>query len=654
MYQKGIIFTGAIFTVLLLISVIPVYSQGVDTSYAPVPGPGTPVIKALALQSDGKAIIAGSFQTINAAASPTIARLNTDGTLDTSFSPGTGFNGNVTKLLVQSDGKILVLGTFTTYNSTARAGIARLNSDGSLDTSFTPTISNVKNMALLPGDNILLLGTTIFVDSVARTGLARMNTDGTLDTSFLVLLGDPDMHDCVVHPDGRITAVGSFNGLNGNNSRINSVRLMPDGSVDPTFQGLGVQVFHRLALQPDGKYITASTIGVQIWRWTANGGGASAIDPTFNSGNVRSIGVESINIEQSGSIILGGSFTAEQRGILRLSSTGERDVAFAFPGANGDVNGVAIQADNKTIAVGAFTSIAGVAKPGMARLNSTDFAAKTPFDFDGDGKADISVTRTTDLFWYRFTGPSYVATQFGASGDTITPADYDGDGKTDIAVFHPATGDWRYLSSRDNVLVVRHFTQGPGEIPLPGDYTGDGRPELVLVRNYQWQIVDIVHSQVIFTGVFGASGDDLVPGDYDGDGKIDKAVFRRATGQWLYYPSSAGGGIEYAFHWGNSSDIPVPADYDGDNKTDFAVYRASEGNWYVLNSSNGSYLWQHFGISTDRPIPADYDGDGKADIAVYRPSEGFWYLLQTTAGYTGYRWGLDIDIPTPAAYVPAP
>jgi uncharacterized delta-60 repeat protein len=651
MHEKGSTFNQIIFTSLLLFGVITTYSQGVDTSYTPVPGPGTPVTTAIVLQSDGKAIVAGAFQTINGTGSATIARLNTDGTPDSSFSPGSGFSGgDVTKLYVQGDGKILAFGTFTAFNSTARVNLARINSDGTLDTGFTPSISNVKNIVLAPDGKIYLLGTTLVVNTVSRTGVARLNSDGTLDTSFLVILGDPDMHDCVAHPDGRVTVVGSFNGLNGNNNWINSARFFPDGTHDTSFNG-GVQVFHRVALQPDGKYILASTIGaLPLWRFGANG---LPQDTSFNAtGAVKSGGIETITTEADGGMILAGSFTTGQPRIVRLDPVGVPDVQYAAPGANGNVNGFAIQADRKVIAVGAFTSVAGAAKPGIARINFTNFAARTPFDFDGDGKADISVTRNTDMMWYRLTSTSYVATQHGAPGDKVVPGDYDGDGKTDIAVFHPQTGEWIYIASQNSTLVTVQFGQN-GDIPVPGDFTNDGRDDYLVIRNFQWLMRNNATGQFSNLGNLGATGDDPMTGDFDGDGRADRAVFRRATGQWLYYPSTVGGGIEYAVHWGNSSDIPVPADYDGDNKTDFAVFRASEGKWYVLNSSNGSYLWLQFGISTDRPIPADYDGDGKADIAVYRPAEGFWYLLQTTGGYTGYRWGLDIDIPTPAAYIPA-
>ncbi|HEX8369056.1 MAG TPA: FG-GAP-like repeat-containing protein, partial [Pyrinomonadaceae bacterium] len=88
-----------------------------------------------------------------------------------------------------------------------------------------------------------------------------------------------------------------------------------------------------------------------------------------------------------------------------------------------------------------------------------------------------------------------------------------------------------------------------------------------------------------------------------------------------------------------------------DGKTDLAVYRASVGDWYIVNSSNSSFTGIHFGVTEDKPAPADFDGDGKADLAVFRPSTGTWYLLRTTAGFTGFQFGTNGDLPTPNAFV---
>jgi hypothetical protein len=189
----------------------------------------------------------------------------------------------------------------------------------------------------------------------------------------------------------------------------------------------------------------------------------------------------------------------------------------------------------------------------------------------------IAVFRPSDGVWYVNGGTS---TQWGTGGDIPVPGDYNGDGTTDIAVFRPSDGVW--------------YIKGVG--------------------SFQW----------------GTAGDIPVPGDYNGDGITDIAVFRPSDGVW--YIKGVG-----SFQWGTAGDIPVPGDYNGDGTTDIAVFRPSDGVWYV----NGGTSTQ-WGTSGDIPVPGDYNGDGITDIAVFRPSDGVWYV----DGGASTQWGTSGDIPT--------
>jgi hypothetical protein len=144
-------------------------------------------------------------------------------------------------------------------------------------------------------------------------------------------------------------------------------------------------------------------------------------------------------------------------------------------------------------------------------------------------------------------------------------------------------------------------------------------------------------------------GDVPVPGDYDGDGAADLAIFRPSLGQWWISQSTAG---VIVVTFGNSLDKPVQGDYTGDGKADIAFWRPSTGHWFVLRSEDFSFFSFAFGTNGDIPAPGDYDGDGKYDATVFRPSTGTWFSNRTTAGILIQQFGVNGDRPISNAFVP--
>ena len=226
--------------------------------------------RALQLQGNGKILAGGSFLKDDST-TPTnnaVARLNADGSIDRGFNAGTflpiGFGPIVLSLAMESDDKILVGGTFTSINGMSRNGIARLNSDGSLDRSFFDSGSPqgcdglVRAIAVQLDGKILIGGAFSKVHGVSRNHLARLLPGGALDASFTSPLpSDANVNAIKLQIDGKIVVgTGSFVPRPGSGSS-SLVRLLSDGSIDPNFDpGTGPNgPVNDLVILPNGDIV---------------------------------------------------------------------------------------------------------------------------------------------------------------------------------------------------------------------------------------------------------------------------------------------------------------------------------------------------------------------------------------------------------------
>jgi uncharacterized delta-60 repeat protein len=208
--------------------------------------------QSVAIQPDGKILIT---------AFGIVARLNTNGTVDATFNPvvDDDLGVLVVGLAVQADGKILLVGTFTSVAGQARANIARLNPDGTLDMAFNPSVDSRVGIALQADGKIILCGGFTTVNGQPRIGLARLNADGSVDPRFTVEVGGPTNHfvaSVAIQADGKILVAGDFSTLGGQ-ARTNIGRL---NNTEPATQSLTY----------DGSIITWLRGGTspEVWRTT--------------------------------------------------------------------------------------------------------------------------------------------------------------------------------------------------------------------------------------------------------------------------------------------------------------------------------------------------------------------------------------------------
>ena len=373
-----------------------------DTGFNPgiIAGTTSLSVNAVAVQSDGKILIGGNFTSCNGTTKRGIARLNSDGSLDMSFiNPGIGTNGPVSSIALQSDGKIIIGGYFTYYNVTARNGIARLNSDGSLDTGFDPgtgvsggSYTSVRSIALQNDEKILIGGDFAIFNGTGRNCIARLDSTGSLDTGFDPGTGVsgsiyPAVNSVVLQNDGTILTGGGFDSYNGI-ARSGIVHLNSDGSLDTSFASLGAfSLVSSIALQSDGKIL----IGGQIYTTTTNHlcrlNSDGSLDTGFKPGLVAGAGIYSINsvaVQSNGKILTGGYFTSyngiTENYLARVDHDGSIDTSFnPGTGANNSVNSIAVQSDGKILTGGIFTFYNGTGRNRIARLN-TDGSLDTGFD----------------------------------------------------------------------------------------------------------------------------------------------------------------------------------------------------------------------------------------------------------------------------------
>ena len=484
-------------------------------------------VLALALQKhDDKILVGGSFTGYRGVYCPNLARLNPDGTPDPSFEIGSGFDGSeVRHLSIDQDRFIMASGNFGVVQGCRATSLARLNPAGAFDATFRPVIqkfdgslAELKQTLILPDRKIIVLGHLRRINGVSRDYVARLHTDGTLDTEYLAELSikatnnlppygpipvsSPIPYTCARQPDGKLLIGGSV--VYDNLSRGFLLRLDPNGLMDPSFQpttlATNVLILNgtvkKVHILADGKILVGGGFGeiidgsfwsrprrVGLARFDPNGGLDSAFDPEMGAENS---GVECFDIQPDGKILIGGSFRRynqpniqDPHNALRLArvlTNGLQDLTFITTNAADSTVYALAWGDDRAYFGGEFSSYQGTKMPGIGRL----VAHSVPQD------QDSTYPHWVDMYF----------TALDPSHDKLEHADPDHDGLINVLEYafasHPRQPDSRILPKHQIVSqegqsylaftfrrplitpsdLIYDLTFSPAVLPWTGDASG--------------------------------------------------------------------------------------------------------------------------------------------------------------------------------------
>ena len=361
-------------------------------------------VENIKVNPDGKIIVGGFFTTYSGVTSNRIIRLNSDGSIDNTFNVGSGFNNTVRNVHTQSDGKVLVVGAFTSYQGITANRVIRLNNNGSIDNTFvigSGFDSDPETIKILPDNRIIIAGNFNYYNTTNASRILKTNQDGYIDTPYYTNSFDNSVSFIELQEDQKIILVGPFTTYSGITTN-NILRLNDDGSIDNTFvvgSGFNNPAMTGLKLQPDGKVLVGGNFssyqGItrnRIIRLNTNG----SIDNTFNIGSGFNNAV-TISLSSDGKILIGGVFTSyngiTNNRIIRLNSDGSIDNTF-ITGTGFDSNtGVPyIQSDGKIIVGGFFATYSGVTRNRIIRLN-TDGSIDNTFNIGTGFNAVVRIIK---------------------------------------------------------------------------------------------------------------------------------------------------------------------------------------------------------------------------------------------------------------------
>ncbi len=606
---------------------------------------GMTSVSAVAVEADGSVLEVGDLN-INGSTTIGVLHLSTSGSPETSFGPGgvaavplpSGpFRLTSDALLVQPDGKILVVGNLTTpaalYPSTV---VERFDSDGTPDASFGTAGQAIIDSSSLAGASfqyaalqtdgrIVLAGHAPIPGSTnlsTQVALTRLNADGTLDTTFgtngVTTITDANQGELsslsprlnvtstgvAIQPDGRIVVAGSVNvflgGLSGSES-IELYRLNTDGTRDTSLSETPLQhhflndsTANGLTVLPNGQIVI---IGGNTGNIVISGASPTPVVIELNADGsvahlttVPTLGPSTfldnqiptgLGIEPNGDLVFGVNADNYSSGV-----SGPRP-------AGTYLEVVRLKPDLTPDATFGSGGVSAIALPVPTSPTQSYYLPASTIGIEPNGQivaAGVSSTNTSGATQYN------VVARLNPTGTSAHPGDYTGDGIADPTFYLSAYGGFEFKNSDGGPGgFVPLGSPGPGQsIPAPGNYYGTGAEDFaVYLPSIGYYVIKDptgkTPGEEIQIGVPGPGQTIPAPGDYYGTGQDDVAVYMPTYGAYLVQDPTGktpGVGIFFGIP-GAGQTIPVPGDYFGTGRDDFAVYLTQSATWDLIAPGSG-------------------------------------------------------------------
>ncbi|MDB6031489.1 MAG: Ig family protein [Verrucomicrobiales bacterium] len=336
------------------------------------------VIRRMVVQTNGQVLVSGDFGQINGLTRKNLARLNPNGSVDTAFAPV--INGAIDTIAVQPDNRIVITGAFNEINGLPKAFMARLNPDGSLDPTLDAGVNwnspgwgrpAIGQMVVQPDGKLLVAGNFTSLNGIQKPGLARLNADGSLDGGFTVTGISSGISTVALLPNGKMLVGGSF-GFGGT-ANLGLARLNANGTIDPTFQAAipnSYGAVYEIVPLPDGKFFTESPI-ISVGGISRQGIARmlpdGGLDLAFDPGQQITTDVffELGPVSPDGKIIVYNYFYPPA--IRRLNVDGSLDTSFVVPIQTGVSKVVGLNHGSLLVG-GGFTVAGPISQPYLARV----------------------------------------------------------------------------------------------------------------------------------------------------------------------------------------------------------------------------------------------------------------------------------------------